>query len=62
MQKNDLILYNNAIHRVLDITDNNLLLINCCKQTMPKWYKDIDYTPASEDDLYITSGIRPVPI
>lgn len=62
MQKNDLILYNNAIHRVLDIQNNNLLLINCCRQTMPRWYKDIDYTPVSEDDLYITSGIRPIPI
>ena len=35
MKKNDLILYNEQIHRILDYKDNQALIINCIKRTMP---------------------------
>lgn len=35
MKKNDLILYNEQIHRILDYKDNQALIINCVKRTMP---------------------------
>lgn len=35
MKKNDLILYDEQIHRLLEFKNNQVLLINCVKKTMP---------------------------
>ena len=37
MKKNDLLCYGNCIVRVLDIRNENVLVIDCIKKTMPKW-------------------------
>ena len=38
MEKNQLIKWNGIIYRVLACEEENILLIDCIKKTMPKWY------------------------
>ena len=52
MQKNDLIKIQDNIYRILDITEESLLMIDCQTMTMPKWINSIDeYTTVSEVEL-----------
>ena len=37
MQKNDLIRIHEKIYRILDVSDNEILIIDCVKLTMPEW-------------------------
>lgn len=41
MKKNDLIRNQNGIYRVLDITEQEVLIIDCLRQTMPVRGKEI---------------------
>ena len=47
MQKNDLILYDGIVHRVLASSDGKTLLINCEKPSMPIWV-DAEQTSSCE--------------
>ena len=38
MEKNQLIKLDGVIYRVLAVEEQNVLLIDCIKRTMPKWY------------------------
>lgn len=49
-----------SIYRVIAIQDEEVLLIDCIKRTMPKWWKLADvcgYDRCSEDDLLISTGM-----
>lgn len=60
MQKNDLLKHENEIIRILELTAERALVINCIKRTMPKWI-DITsiscYEKISEDELLDTSKL-----
>jgi len=54
MKKNDLILYNEQIHRLLEFKNSQVLLINCVKKTMPFFVEQslIQYCPScAEEEL-----------
>ena len=38
MEKNQLIKWNGVIYRVLASEEESVLLIDCLKRTMPRWY------------------------
>ena len=38
MEKNQLIKWNGVIYRVLAVEEDSILLIDCIKKTMPRWY------------------------
>ena len=38
MEKNQLIKWDGIIYRILAVEEENVLLIDCIKKTMPKWY------------------------
>lgn len=40
MQKNDLIIFNCCIHRILNFEGAKILVIDCEKRTMPIWFPD----------------------
>ena len=60
MQKNDLFRCENDIFRVLEVSQNDIFVINCTRQTMPQW-GDLavfsDYRICTEQDLLLQSGI-----
>lgn len=60
MQKNDLFRCKNDIFRVLEVSQNDIFVINCTRQTMPQWC-DLamfsDYRICTEQDLLLQSGI-----
>ena len=37
MEKNQLIKWDGIIYRILAVEEENVLLIDCIKTTMPKW-------------------------
>ncbi|XCP85807.1 Mu transposase C-terminal domain-containing protein [Roseburia hominis] len=50
------------ILRVLELTDEEVLVIGCRKRTMPGWWKRItlqDYESMTEEELWELTGIRP---
>ena len=52
----------NHIIRVLMQRENNSLVIDCIKRTMPQWVRSADlvsFAPASEQELYEVTGISP---
>ena len=54
MKKNDLILYNEQIHRLLEFKNSQVLLINCVKKTMPFFVEQslIQHCPScAEEEL-----------
>lgn len=54
MQKNDLIQVDGVILRILSISDDKALAIDCIKRNMPKWHRLADlekYEPCSEQEL-----------
>lgn len=60
MEKNQLIKGNGTVYRVLAIEGDSVLLIDCLKKTMPKWYaiSDVsDYSECTEKELLEVTGI-----
>ncbi|MDO5399143.1 MAG: hypothetical protein Q4G33_14595 [bacterium] len=54
MRKNNLLKYDNKIIRVLDLKDNEALVIDCIKRTMPVWVccsELINYSDCTEQEL-----------
>lgn len=47
MEKNRLIKIHGSIYRVLAVEEDGILLIDCMKRTMPRWYK-LDETAGYE--------------
>lgn len=65
MEKNSLYIKENSIIRILDIKNNNALIIECIKLTVPKWiglFDLSDYTECAEDVLSAETNIYPLPI
>lgn len=62
MKKNDLLKFNGSIYRALQIREGSFLLIDCIKQTMPKWYEYKDCEICSEEDLMAATNISLAPL
>lgn len=61
MEKNQLIRCQKTIYRVLAIDDDNVLLIDCIKKTMPKWHEICSvegYKDCTEEELLESTGIE----
>ncbi len=61
MQRNDLLQNDGTIYRVLDVTEERILVIDCIKRTMPQWIDAAtmtQYQPATEDELQVQSQIE----
>lgn len=60
MKKYDLFRNNDTIIRILEITPDRVLMIDCIKRTMPVWVElsVLDsYTGCTEDELYGVTGV-----
>jgi len=60
MEKNQLIKNNGDIYRILALEDDSVLLIDCIKKQMPKWYAISDvggYEICAEEELSEVTGI-----
>lgn len=60
MQKNDLFRCENDIFRVLEVSQNDIFVINCTRQTMPQWCNLAaisDNKGCTEQDLLQQSGV-----
>ncbi len=60
MKRNELIRYKDGIHRVLEITEHEILVIDCLKQTMPVWINAdavTDPESISEEELCSASDL-----
>lgn len=67
MNKNDLLLHENTIIRILEIDklNNKVLIINCSKRTMPFWVDIIsisNYTQATDSQLYELTNYSPLDV
>ena len=65
MKKNDLLSFNNQIVRVLEVSKDKALVIDCIKRTVPKWWNisDLDkFKLCDEVLLFERSGITPIGI
>lgn len=61
MQKNELLQMGEAILRVLSIDGDRVLVIDCVKRNMPKWYRTADlddYSPCTEQELIDQSDVE----
>ena len=59
MEKNQLINWNGVIYRVLAVEEDSILLIDCIKKTMPRWYgldEISGYEVCSEGELKEKTG------
>lgn len=59
MEKNQLIKWDGVIYRVLAVEEDSILLIDCIKRTMPRWYgmgKISEYEICSEGELREKTG------
>ena len=55
MQKNDLMMIDNSIIRILDVKDDSVLFVSCIRQSMPKWETKANltqYKKCSDQDLF----------
>ena len=59
MRKNDLILKDGNLYRVLDLDDDQSLLIDCKKQAMPQWCLFTEGELCDDEVLYSITGYRP---
>lgn len=60
MEKNQLIKAEGTIYRVLAVEENDILLIDCIRGTMPKWYgteQIKDYEDCTEEEMLGVVGI-----
>ena len=65
MQKNSLLQNTEKVIRVLDISENKALIIDCVRLTVPKWIEISalsDYTICTETELSARTNISPLPI
>lgn len=61
MQRNDLLQNDGTIYRVLDVTEERILVIDCIKRTMPQWIDAAtmtQYQPATEAVLLERSQVE----
>ena len=61
MEKNQLIKWRGIIYRVLAVEESSVLLINCIKKTMPRWYgldEISGYEVCSEGELREETGVE----
>lgn len=61
MEKNQLIKWRGIIYRVLAVEESSVLLINCIKKTMPRWYgldQISGYEVCSEEELREETGVE----
>lgn len=59
MEKNQLLKYNGCIYRILAIEEDNVLMIDCLKKTMPNWYDMAEvsvYEDCTEEELLKVTG------
>jgi len=59
MEKNQLVKGNGSIHRVLAVEDDSILMIDCIRKTMPKWYEKEEvngYGSCTEEELLDATG------
>lgn len=59
MEKNQLLKDNGCIYRVLAIEEDNVLMIDCIKKTMPKWYDMAEvsvYEDCTKEELLKVTG------
>lgn len=60
MEKNELIKWKGSIYRVLAIEEEDVMLIDCLKRTMPKWY-EVDeisgYEVCADGELLSATGM-----
>ncbi len=60
MKKNELIRANNTIYRVLEESENRVLIIDCMKRTMPKYY-DLsvfpEYSSCDDEEMQQETGM-----
>ena len=60
MKKNELIKSGSGIYRILHIQNDNVLVIDCVKMTMPNWVKEESLGTegdCSEEELYALHNI-----
>lgn len=60
MEKNQLIKAEGTIYRILAVEENDILLIDCIRGTMPKWYEAEqikDYEDCTEEEMLGAVGI-----
>lgn len=65
MHKNDLLKFKNGIVRILETTEDKVLVIDCIKRTVPKWYSISnfkEYKKCNEEELFEISNITPLNI
>ena len=61
MEKNQLIKCQGIIYRVLAVEEDSILLIDCIKKSMPKWYeigRIEGYEECTEEELLETTGME----
>lgn len=61
MEKNQLIKCQGIIYRVLAVEEDSILLIDCIKKSMPKWYeigRIEGYEDCTEEELLESTGIE----
>lgn len=61
MQRNDLLQNDGVILRILDVTEDRILVIDCIKRSMPQWIDAAtisQYQPATEDELQLQSQVE----
>ena len=61
MQRNDLLQNDGVILRILDVTEDRILVIDCIKRSMPQWIDAAtisQYQPATEDELHLQSQVE----
>lgn len=65
MKKNELLIKDDNIIRVLEINNKNALIVDCIKRSVPHWISKTElteYKECSTDDLSNTTGVCPLPI
>lgn len=64
MLKNELVRYEGSIYRVLELGEDRVLLIDCVKKTMPKWYscESVEFhSHVEEQELWEETKVELVP-
>lgn len=65
MRKNELRLGENTMIRVLDISGESILIVDCLKRSVPRWVQESEfacYKECGESTLSERTGIVPLPI
>ena len=65
MQKNKLLKFKNGIVRILETTEDKVLIIDCIKGAVPKWYEISELKECkncTEEELFMQTNIAPLNI